>query len=96
MKISYHFFLLIVVILGGFTSPVIADSNYKPSYYQANDQQDSISEQAAVAIARKQINGRVLAISRENNVYRIKILSDQSTVHIVAVDAINGMVKSSH
>ena len=97
MKIFSRFILIITVILVYFTSQAVADSKRNPStYYQTSDQQDGISEQAAVAIAQKQINGRVLAIRRINNIYRIKILSNQSTVHIVAVDAINGTIKSSH
>jgi len=97
MKIFYRFVLFIAVILASFTSQAVTDSKHNPpTYYLTSNQQDGISEQAAVAIAQKQINGRVLAIRRINNIYRIKILSNQSTVHIVAVDAINGTIKSSH
>jgi uncharacterized membrane protein YkoI len=97
MKIFHRFFLFLAIILIAFASRAIADSNRSPSInYQTNDQQGGISEQAAVAVAQKQINGRVLAIRRENNVYRIKILSNQSTVHTVAVNAINGKIMSSH
>ena len=97
MKIFYRFTLFFTVILASFTSQAVADSKHNSStYYQTSDQQEGISEQAAVAIAQKQINGRVLAISRINNIYRIKILSNQSTVHIVSVDAVNGTIKPSH
>ena len=98
MKIFSRFILSISVLLAFFTSYVLAESKHNSSspYYLTSNQQDGISEQAAVAIAQKQINGRVLAIRRLNNLYRIKILSDQSTVHIVTVDAINGTVMSSH
>ncbi len=97
MKISYRFILFIAVLLANFTTQAIAYSKLNPSYYyQASNQQDGISEQAAAAIAQKQIGGRVLAIRRVNNNYRIKILSNHSTVHIVVVNAINGKVMSSH
>ena len=98
MKYFYQFILAISVLLAFFSSYALAESRHNSSstYYQTSDQQDGISEQAAVAIAQKQINGRVLAIRRINNIYRIKILSNQSTVHVVAVDAINGTIKSSH
>jgi hypothetical protein len=98
MKIFYRFILSVLVLLTIFASYASAESthNSPSTYYQTSDQQDGISEQAAVAIAQKQINGRVLAIRRINNIYRIKILSNQSTVHIVAVDAMNGAIKSSH
>lgn len=96
MKIFYQFILFFTIILASFTSQAVTDSKHNSStYYQANDQQEGISEQAAVAIAQKHINGRVLAIRRVNNIYHIKILSNQSTVHIVAVDAINGTIKPS-
>jgi hypothetical protein len=97
-KTFYRFILSVLVLLAFFTSYASAEStrNSPSTYYQTSDQQDSISEQAAVAIAQKKINGRVLAIRRINNIYRIKILSNQSTVHIVAVDAINGTILSSH
>jgi hypothetical protein len=98
IKIFYRFILSVLVLLAFLTSYASAESTYNsPStYYQTSDQQDGISEQAAVAIAQKKINGRVLAIRRINNIYRIKILSNQSTVHIVAVNAINGTIMSSH
>ena len=54
-----------------------------------------ISEQQAVAIAQRHFKGRVLAISRANNRYRIKILSDQGAVHTVLVDAQTGAVVST-
>lgn len=97
MKISYRFILFITVILASFTTQAIANSTYNPSnYYQTSNQQDGISEQAAAAIAQQQVNGRILAIRRVKNVYRIKILSNHSTVHIVLINAINGKVMSSH
>lgn len=96
MKIFYQILLFVAITLSCFASRTIADSRPNPSTdHQPSSQQSAISEQAAVAIAQKQIDGRVLAIRLENNVYRIKILSNQSTVHIVAVNATNGKIMSS-
>lgn len=96
MKIIHRILLVIVFLLVCFISRAVADSQPTLSnYYRTSGQQNGISEQAAVAIAQRQIHGRVLAIRLENNVYRIKILSNQSTVHIVAVSAINGKIMSS-
>ena len=98
MKIFYRFILAISVLLAFFTSSVLAESkhNSSSSYYLASNQQDGISEQAAVTIAQRQINGHALKINRVNDVYRIKILSNQSTVHIVTVNTINGKIMSSY
>jgi uncharacterized membrane protein YkoI len=96
MKIFHQILRFISIILVCFACRAIADSNPTPSTdYQPSGQQSTISEQTAVTIAQKQIDGRVLAIRLENNVYRIKILSKQSTVHIVAVSATNGKIMSS-
>jgi len=54
-----------------------------------------ISEQRAIAIAQQHFSGRVLAISQTDRVYRIKILSDQGTVHTILIDALNGAVVSA-
>jgi uncharacterized membrane protein YkoI len=97
MKILYRFILSIKVLMASFSIQAIANLELSPSYYyQISNQQDEISEQAAAAIAQQKINGRVLAIRRVDNFYRIKILSNHSTVHIVVVNAINGKIMSSH
>lgn len=97
MKIVYRFILFITIIMAGFSSQAFANSKISPSFsHQVSNQQDGISEQAAAAIAQQKINGRVLAIRRIDNFYRIKILSNHSTVHIVVVNAINGKIMSSH
>ncbi|WP_347889069.1 PepSY domain-containing protein [Nitrosomonas europaea] len=54
-----------------------------------------ISEQRAIAIAQQHFSGRVLAISQTDRIYRIKILSDQGTVHTILIDALNGAVVSA-
>jgi uncharacterized membrane protein YkoI len=47
-------------------------------------------------IAQQHFKGRVLAITHPDNVYRIKILSEQGTIHIVLINATDGTVISAH
>ncbi|MXS84521.1 peptidase [Nitrosomonas sp. HPC101] len=54
-----------------------------------------ISEQRAIAIAQRHFKGRVLAINRTDNLYRVKILSDRGIVHTVLINAQNGAVVST-
>lgn len=93
-KSHRHLLLILVSIISiSFMSPVVAGGN---SYHHASSQQESISKQVAVATAQKHIKGRVLAINRINHNYRIKILSNQGTVHIVVIDHSTGEIISSH
>lgn len=57
---------------------------------------DGISEQRAMTIAKQHFKGRVLAINRTDNLYRIKILSNQGTVHTVLINVTDGSVISIH
>ncbi|MDH5480754.1 MAG: PepSY domain-containing protein [Nitrosomonas sp.] len=74
--------LLIIILLSGPVQQVIADSK-------------SLSQQEAVNIAQQHIEGRVLAIKHIDNTYRIKILSSQGTVHILLINAANGLIVSA-
>jgi starvation-inducible outer membrane lipoprotein len=98
MKKFYRLFLSTVLLATCSTSPAaIAGQKYALSHSSlASNQTNNISEQAAVTIAKQHINGRVLAISRTNNAYRIKILSDKGTVHIISVNSSDGSVSSTH
>ncbi|WP_292977921.1 PepSY domain-containing protein [Nitrosomonas sp.] len=62
---------------------------------RADNSANGISEQQAIAIAQQHFRGRVLAINRSGNLYRIKILSDQGTVHSVLINAQNGALVST-
>lgn len=55
-----------------------------------------ITEQKAITVAQQHFKGRVLAINHSDNIYRIKILSDQGTVHTILINAIDGTVISAH
>ena len=95
MKKFYRLFLLTVVLATCFISPVATagQNNVLSHYHLASNQQ--ISEQAAVTIAKKHINGRVLAVSLTDSTYRIKILSDKGIVHIVSVNSANGSISTA-
>lgn len=97
MNMLCRFLLLALLLMVSSIPPVVAGGkNNPPAYYQTGNQQSNISEQAAIAIAQQHINGRVLAINRVKNSYRIKILSNKGTVHIVSVNSINGTFMTSH
>lgn len=96
MKKFYRFFLLSVVLVTCFTPPVAAtgQNNALSHYFLASNQ--TISEQVAVTIAKQHINGRVLAVNRTDTAYRIKILSDKGTIHILSVNNTDGSIKASN
>ena len=93
----------IVTILIVLITPVtqtIAQSNHTIRYYQAGSDHTiatvGITEQKAIAIAQQHFKGRVLAINHDDNIYRIKILSNQGTVHTILINATDGSVISTH
>jgi len=94
MKKYYRIFLLTVVLATCFTPPAATagQKNALSHSILASNQTNNISEQAAITIAKQHINGRVLAVNHTNNTYRIKILSDKGTVHIVSVNSSDGSV----
>ncbi|TVZ37803.1 hypothetical protein P886_2148 [Alteromonadaceae bacterium 2753L.S.0a.02] len=50
-------------------------------------QKSEISKSQAAAIAQKKHGGKVLSVSREGDVYRVKLLQDSGRVKIVTVAA---------
>ena len=93
----------IVTILIVLITPVtqtIAQSNHTIRYYQAGSDHTiatvGITEQKAIAIAQQNFNGRVLAINHSKNTYRIKMLSQNGTVHIILINAVDGTIMSTH
>ncbi len=67
------------------------------NYYRTNSNSSpGITEQKAIAIAQQHFKGRVLAINHSDDVYRIKILSNQGTIHIILVNAVDGTIISTH
>jgi len=96
MKISRQYILLISILVAGFIPlAVIGSEDNTSQHSQPDNQQDSISQQMAVTIAQQQVGGRVLAIRRDKNSYRVKILSNQGAVHNIVINAFDGAVMSS-
>jgi uncharacterized membrane protein YkoI len=62
--------------------------------HAAPQQNGGISEQQAVSIAQQQHPGKVLAVRRSGNNYRVKSLSDSGQVRIIVIDASSGKVIS--
>lgn len=61
--------------------------------YKVDNRQADISQRRAIFIAQQRIKGRVLDIKRSEDVYRVKILSDQGSIHIVRVCVTDGTIK---
>lgn len=65
-------------------------------HYQVANQRGAISQRKAIAIAQSHIHGRVLDIRQHNGVYRVKILSEKGSIHIVQVNASDGEIITGH
>lgn len=72
------------------------DNSALDRYQTRSPQPSGINEQKAIAIAQQHFKGRILAINHSDNIYRIKILSNQGTVHSILINATNGAVISTH
>lgn len=89
--------ILLLVALLSFPESIPAGWKHQPSnIYRTGNQQTEISQQKAIAIAQQHIKGRVLDIKRSDQIYRVKILSNQGSVHIVRISVIDGTIKKNH
>lgn len=91
----------LIIIAMVMTSPItqaLADwQNNVLNYHRTNSNSlTGITEKKAITIAQQHFKGRVLAISHSDDVYRIKILSNQGTVHIILINAADGTIISTH
>lgn len=79
-------------------SQVAAQPNFKTGYSQIANPSNavSITEQKAIAIALQNFSGRVLAINHLEDAFRVKMLSRHGTVHIIMINAADGVIISSH
>ncbi len=90
-------FLVVVILLTNFGPLATAEQkNSVPGNLLISSNQSNISQQQAVDIAQKHIQGRVLAINRVDNAYHVKILSSEGTVHVVQISIQDGSVISVH
>ncbi len=89
--------LLIVLMIGAaMTDATAGRQNAVTESSRASDTFTGISEQRAIAIAQQHFKGRVLAINQTDHLYRVKILSEQGTVHMVLINTMDGTVVSAH
>lgn len=94
--IGWQQVVLVVLIMVAATSAAIADRHHPASgRNSAASSADGIPEQRAIAIAQQRFKGRVLTISQTDQIYRIKILSDRGTVHMVLINAVDGSILSA-
>ncbi|GJL75860.1 MAG TPA: peptidase [Nitrosomonas sp.] len=90
-------FFLIMLLITSLPINVLADWRDRGNnLYKTGSQQIEISQRKAISIAQQHINGRVLDIRRSGDIYRIKILSDQGSIHVVKVSAEDGKIKTEY
>ncbi len=89
--------LVIVMVMTGSAAQAMAGWQGNASnYYRTSNSSTGITEQKAIAIAQQHFKGRVLAINQSDNAYRIKILSNQGTIHVILINATDGTIISTH
>ncbi|SER55194.1 hypothetical protein SAMN05421690_103717 [Nitrosomonas sp. Nm51] len=89
-------FFLIALFLTFFPTCAMASERQETTNLQSPDRHAEISQRRAISIAQQHIKGRVLDIRRNENIYRVKILSDQGSIHVIQVGVIDGKIKSGH
>ncbi len=89
--------VLVMLMTGPITQATAGWQSSAANYYRTSSNPlTGITEQKAIAIAQQHFKGRVLAINHDDNIYRIKILSNQGTVHTILINATDGSVISIH
>ncbi|MCB1948521.1 PepSY domain-containing protein [Nitrosomonas sp.] len=96
MNILKNFFLIALFLTFFLTYSMASERREETNRQSLEKQPVGISQRQAISIAQKHIEGRVLDIRRSGNVYRVKILSDQGSIHIVPVSVTDGKIKSDH
>lgn len=93
----WEILVVVVTLTGPITQALAGWQNNATNYYRANNTSvTGITEQKAITVAQHHVKGRVLAINQSDNIYRIKILSYQGTIHTVLVNALDGTIISAH
>ncbi|BBL34031.1 hypothetical protein Nstercoris_00260 [Nitrosomonas stercoris] len=95
MKKWQQMLLIGLIMTAAMTNVFARGHDTTRGHNRANSATNAISQQQAMAIAQRHFRGRVLAINRAGNQYRIKILSDRGSVHAVSIDAQTGAVIST-
>ncbi|UJP04735.1 MAG: PepSY domain-containing protein [Nitrosomonas sp.] len=84
------------LMLAMYVCPVLATKQNPRLHHTGSATASAITEEQAFAIAQQHIKGRVLAINLIDQVYRIKILDPQGTMHIIMIDAQRGAIVPAH
>lgn len=88
--------MMVMIIMPVSGMPADRQTTVLNPYRTGTSQPAGITEQKAIAIAQQHFKGRILAVNHSDDTYRIKILSNQGTVHIVLINATNGAIISAH
>ncbi len=87
--------LVVLSVVAAISDTTAGRHNFASGRNSATSPAGGISEQHAIAIAQQHFKGHVLAISQSDKHYRIKILSERGTVHMVLINAVDGSVVSA-
>lgn len=87
--------ILILLLFTCLPQSIAAQSDGSWHFIKTSSSQ-AITKQMATSIAQQHIKGRVLSVELEGSAYRVKILSDQGSVHILSINANDGTVISSN
>ena len=88
--------IIALIVISVFTPAAAGQHGVPTEHSTETDPTTIITEQKAIIIAQQHFKGRVLAINQTNHTYRIKILSEQGTVHTVLINALDGTIVSTH
>ena len=88
--------IIALITISAFTPATAGKHSAAAEHPTLSDPATGISEQKAIIIAQQHFKGRVLAINHTDHTYRIKILSEQGTVHMVLINALDGTIISTH
>lgn len=91
----FNFFLATLLVNFSYPVPVMG-GNQQSHQQQASKPHNGITQRRAIAIAQDHINGRVLDIKQQDGVYRVKILSEKGSVHIVQINVLDGKIIKNH
>ncbi|MCB1935285.1 MAG: PepSY domain-containing protein [Nitrosomonas sp.] len=98
LTIFNFFWIILLLLIFSFSvqSVQVAERNLQGYQQQTAKPYKGISQRRAIAIAQQHINGRVLDIKQQDNVYRVKILSEKGSIHIVQVNVLDGRIITGH
>lgn len=96
LTIFFTSFLIASLLATSSVHALSAGEGQSAHSFQAVNQRGGISQRKAIAIAQNYIQGRVLDIRQHNGIYRVKILSEKGSVHIVQVNAHDGEIITGH